>query len=210
LHKTPHLDHEKALWVNGAIWVAGIDEAGRGALAGPVVAAAVILPNNPNIDSKLEGVRDSKQMTPKQRMIWKNIIIRNAVTYGIGFSSAKEIDDLGIVPATKKAASRAIDSLAIFPDSLLLDYLFLPQYQITQIALTKGDESSLSIASASVLAKTTRDTILIDYDKQFPGYGFSQHKGYGTKNHIKQLQQLGPCSVHRFSYAPVKHSLGGM
>ena len=208
LGKKPHLNHENALWTNGALWVAGIDEAGRGALAGPVVAAAVILPQNINIDSILEGVRDSKKMTTIQRENWKEVIIGFAVTYGIGAASAQEIDNIGIVPATKEAASRAIESLAISPDCLLLDYLNLPQYPILQISLVRGDENSLSIASASVLAKTARDAILIDFDDRYPGYGFANHKGYGTKKHFRMLQQLGPSPVHRMSFAPISQNKG--
>jgi len=204
LIKNPHLDHEKALWINGALWIAGIDEAGRGALAGPVVAAAVVLPNDLNIAPSLEGVRDSKKMTPNQREIWKDLIMKLAVSYSIGAASAQEIDEVGIIPATKKAASRAIDSLAITPDCLLLDYLILAQYPITQISLTKGDETSLSIASASVLAKTARDSLMVEYDDLYPGYGFAKHKGYGTKIHLDKLQRLGPSPVHRRSFAPVR------
>ena len=204
LTKNPHLDHENALWINGAFWIAGIDEAGRGALAGPVVAAAVVLPNDTTMALRLEGVRDSKQMSSNQREVWKDIIMKLAVSYGIGAASAQEIDDVGIVPATKKAASRAIDSLAINPDCLLLDYLNLAQYSIPQISLTKGDEVSLSIASASVLAKTARDTLMVAFDDLYPGYRFSNHKGYGTKLHLNKLQQVGPSPIHRRSFAPIR------
>lgn len=204
--KYPHLNHEKALWVNGALWIAGIDEAGRGALAGPVVAAAVILPKNLGIESKLQGVRDSKQMTAIQREIWKKSIMNFAVSYGIGSASAKEIDELGILPATKAAASRAVDALAISPDCLLLDYLNLSQVPVPQISLVKGDVYSLSVASASILAKTARDAILRNFDIQYPGYGFAKHKGYGTKKHIEMIRVLGPSPVHRMSFAPISKS----
>jgi len=204
LSKYPHLDHEKALWINGAFWIAGIDEAGRGALAGPVVAAAVVLPNDTTIALKLEGVRDSKQMTLNQREVWKDQIMSLSVSYSIGAASAQEIDDEGIILATKIAASRAIDSLAIKPDCLLLDYLNLAQYPIPQISLTKGDEVSLSIASASVLAKTARDTLMVAFDDLYPGYGFSNHKGYGTKHHLIKLKQMGPSLIHRRTFTPIR------
>jgi len=200
----PHLRHENALWVNGALWIAGIDEAGRGALAGPVSAAAVILPKLSSIAQDLEGVRDSKIMTPTQRESWMVIIKETAVSFGVGLASAQEIDTLGIISATRIAASRAINNLAIDPDWLLLDYLHLPDIPILQISLIKGDMRSLSIAAASVLAKTTRDAILIQLDDQYPGYGFAKHKGYGTKSHTEAIKRLGPSPVHRMSFAPIR------
>jgi len=200
----PHLRHENALWVNGALWIAGIDEAGRGALAGPVSAAAVILPKLSSIAQDLEGVRDSKIMTPTQRESWMVIIKETAVSFGLGLASAQEIDTLGIISATRIAASRAINNLAIDPDWLLLDYLHLPDIPILQISLIKGDMRSLSIAAASVLAKTTRDAILIQLDDQYPGYGFAKHKGYGTKSHTEAIKRLGPSPVHRMSFAPIR------
>jgi ribonuclease HII len=204
LPKIPHLRHENALWVNGALWIAGIDEAGRGALAGPVSAAAVILPKLSNIAQDLAGVRDSKKMSPIQRETWKAVIKETAVTYGVGLASAQEIDSLGIISATRMAAARAIKDLAIGPDWLLLDYLHLPDIPILQISLIKGDMRSLSIAAASVLAKTTRDAILIQLDNQYPGYGFVNHKGYGTKSHLEAIKRLGPSPIHRMSFAPIR------
>jgi ribonuclease HII len=199
----PNLDHERALWANGALWVAGIDEAGRGALAGPVAAAAVILPQIVSFTKELRGVRDSKMMTPAQRESWSHAIQECVVSFGIGLASAGEIDTLGILPATCMAASRAIQALKIVPDHLLLDYLLLPDISIQQTSIIKGDMVSLSIAAASILAKTSRDAILVELDDQYPGYGFARHKGYGTTAHFEAIHQLGPSPVHRMTFAPI-------
>jgi ribonuclease HII len=199
----PHLRHEAALWANGALWVAGIDEAGRGALAGPVAAAAVILPQMAETALGLEGVRDSKQMTPTQRETWAVAIRQTAVACAVGLASPQEIDVQGIVPATRLAAKRALAALGVCPDCLLLDYLHLPQVDLPQVSLVKGDRRSLSIAAASVLAKTSRDAILVELDGRYPGYGFGAHKGYGTQAHLDALRDLGPSPVHRRSFAPL-------
>jgi ribonuclease HII len=200
----PTLDLERALWANGALWVAGIDEAGRGAWAGPVAAAAVILPQISNFTLELKGVRDSKKMTPAQRETWARVIQESAVSWGVGLGSAAEIDALGILPATRLACRRAIASLAVIPDHLLLDYLHLPELSIPQTALPKGDAISLSIAAASVLAKTRRDAILCELDEHYPGYGFADHKGYGTAAHRLAIQILGPSPEHRLSFRPLR------
>jgi ribonuclease HII len=200
----PTLDLERALWANGALWVAGIDEAGRGAWAGPVAAAAVILPQISNFTLEVKGVRDSKKMTPAQREAWARVIQESAVSWGVGLGSAAEIDALGILPATRLACRRAIASLAVIPDHLLLDYLHLPELSIPQTALPKGDAISLSIAAASVLAKTRRDAILCELDEHYPGYGFADHKGYGTAAHRLAIQILGPSSEHRLSFRPLR------
>ena len=201
----PTLDLERALWANGALWVAGIDEAGRGAWAGPVAAAAVILPQIRAFNLELKGVRDSKKMTPAQRDAWAQVVRESVVSCGVGLASAAEIDALGILPATRLACHRSIASLAVIPDHLLLDYLHLPELAIPQTALPKGDALSLSIAAASVLAKTHRDAILCDLDAQYPGYGFADHKGYGTAVHRRALQHLGPSPEHRLSYEPLRN-----
>jgi ribonuclease HII len=200
----PDLNHERALWANGSLWVAGIDEAGRGALAGPVVAAAVVLPQIANFNLELNGVRDSKQMTPAQREFWSTTICDAAVTCGVGQASAAEIDRLGIVPATRLATTRAVAGLSVSPDHLLLDYFHLPELDCPQTALIKGDARSLSIAAASVLAKTSRDAILITMGTQFPGYGLADHKGYGTQFHREVIKKLGPTPIHRMSFEPLK------
>jgi ribonuclease HII len=197
----PDLSFELALWEAGLTAVAGIDEAGRGALAGPVAAAAVILPPEAGIVDCLKGVRDSKQMTPNQREAAREIILQYAVAWGVGFATAKEIDQMGILPATRLAACRAMECLVLPPAHLLLDYLFLPEVALPQTALIKGDCRSLSIAAASVLAKTSRDALLREFDLTYPGYGFTAHKGYGTLAHRKALLHLGASPVHRLSFA---------
>jgi ribonuclease HII len=209
----PDLSFELALWKAGLTRVAGIDEAGRGALAGPVAAAVVILPPEKRLVEWLRGVRDSKQLSSMQRETARGVILRYAVCWGVGFASSQEIDHMGILPATRLAACRALEELPTSPVHILLDYLFLPEVGIPQTALIKGDCRSLSIAAASILAKTARDAQMVELDWLYPGYGFSVHKGYGTPQHRGALQQLGPCLVHRLSFAlypqaemPDKHS----
>ena len=196
----PDLSFELVLWQAGLVGVAGIDEAGRGALAGPVAAAAVILPQKVEVIGMLKGVRDSKQMTPKAREIAREWIDQCAASWGVGFAAPEEIDQLGIVPATQLAAWRALGQLPAYPDHLLLDYLFLPDISIPQTALIKGDCRSLSIAAASVLAKTARDALMRELDLTYPDYGFAAHKGYGTPAHRDALHRLGPSQVHRRSF----------
>lgn len=188
------------MWEAGWLRVGGIDEAGRGALAGPVSAAVVILPNNPRVIESLSGVRDSKQMTPRQRAHWAEEIRQQACAWGVGFASAQEIDTLGIIPATRLAASRALALLPQPPLYLLLDYLLLPACDLPQTALVKGDCRSLSIASASVLAKTSRDQRMVELDLEYPGYGLAVHKGYGTAAHLAALQCQGPSPIHRLTF----------
>lgn len=197
----PDLSFELILWQAGLSAVAGIDEAGRGALAGPVAAAAVILPSEESIARRLWGVRDSKQMTAHAREASRELILKYATSWGVGFATHAEIDQVGIVPATRLAACRALDSLSLPPAHLLLDYLFLPEVTLPQTALIKGDCRSLSIAAASILAKTSRDALLRELDLSYPGYGFAVHKGYGTRAHRDALQRLGPSPVHRLSFA---------
>ena len=189
---TPNLEYEKKFWDVGLDYIAGIDEAGRGALAGPVAAAAVILPSQECIEQDLQGVRDSKEMAPTLRASWALIIQTVCLTYGVGFASSEEIDLLGIVPATRLAAQRAITMLTPAPLHLLLDYLFIPDSPLPQTSLIKGDARSLSIAAASVLAKTSRDTVMCEMDETYPGYGFALHKGYGTRTHRQAIEVLGP------------------
>jgi len=196
----PDLSFELALWEAGLIAVAGIDEAGRGALAGPVAAGAVVLPPELRMVKCLKGVRDSKQMVPYQREVAREKIMQYAVTWGVGFASAEEIDQMGILPATRLAACRALDAISIHPDHILLDYLFLPEIPISQTALIKGDCRSLSIAAASVLAKTSRDALMRELDLTYPGYGFAAHKGYGTIAHREALHRQGASPVHRISF----------
>jgi len=200
----PNLEFEESLWNAGIKRIVGIDEAGRGALAGPVAAAAVILPAEKNIELELQGVRDSKEMNASQRESWAQTIRELVLEFGVGLASSDEIDNLGIVPATRLAAQRAVQSISLSPDYLLLDYLFLPDLPIPQPSLIKGDARSLSIAAASVLAKTSRDARMLELDRQYTGYGFADNKGYGTKVHRNSISVLGPSPVHRMSFAPMR------
>ena len=197
----PDLRFELELWAIGCLTVAGVDEAGRGALAGPVSAAVLILPVDPLLDKKLAGVRDSKEMRPAARLDWAQQIKEIAVGYGVGFADNLEIDTLGIVPATYLAIQRAFEQLATPPQHLLTDYLNIPQIPLPQTALIKGDARSLSIAGASILAKTARDALMCHYDETYPGYAFRANKGYGTQLHRRALVRLGPSPLHRASFS---------
>jgi len=200
----PDLRFEECLWQQGLLRVAGLDEAGRGAWAGPVVAGAVILPVEEAILQTLKGVRDSKELTPERRSELAPVIHEAALAWAVGECSAEEIDTIGILPATRLAMQRALRQLQIEAQHLLIDALFLPDEDSPQTALIKGDQRSLSIAAASILAKTHRDAWMIACEQEYPQYGFARHKGYGTKLHQECLKQNGPCAIHRRSYAPVK------
>ena len=204
LPAAPDLSFERALWDAGCTRPAGLDEAGRGAWAGPVYAGAVILPPEPELVRCLHGVRDSKQMTPRQREHWAVEIIAAAAAWGIGSASAAEIDALGILPATRLAMQRALDACALPPQHLLIDAVRLKAVDLPQTPLIKGDRRSLSIAAASVLAKTARDAWMVALDQELPAYGFAAHKGYGTRRHQQALAQSGACPEHRMSYAPLR------
>ena len=198
----PDLSFELPIWEQG-YYAAGLDEAGRGAWAGPVMAAVVLLPKTVNILSRLTGVRDSKELSPNSRTRLAKVI-REETTCAVGMASNDEIDVLGILPATRLAMTRALQSLKKIPDILLLDALFLPDESQPQISLIKGDQRSLSIAAASILAKTARDAWMIEAAKEYPGYGFERHKGYGTKFHQEALARKAPCAIHRQSFKPIK------
>lgn len=200
----PHLAYEQALWQAGKGLVAGLDEAGRGAWAGPVVAAVVILPQNMHLEQSLLGVRDSKQMNAHQREFWADVIKTEALAWGVGFGDHAEIDHQGILPATRLAMVRALGQLTKLPDHLLIDALLLSNVEVPQTAFIKGDQRSLSIAAASILAKTSRDEHMRQEDIRFPLYGFSRHKGYGTRYHQQALAANGPCCIHRMSYRPLR------
>ena len=199
----PDLSFELTLWQGGVRRVAGMDEAGRGAWAGPVFAAAVALPDEPGISERLAGVRDSKQMSPRQRTVWADVIRAEAAAWGVGSADSAEIDALGILPATRLAMLRALEATLPSPQHLLLDALLLRQSDLPQTALVHGDRLSLSIAAASVLAKTSRDAWMEAWADRCPGYGFERHKGYGTRLHRDALRRLGPCSQHRLTFKPV-------
>lgn len=211
--KTAGLTHERHYLRAGCRCIIGIDEVGRGPLAGPVVAAAVALPLERNdLSSLLHGVRDSKAMSARQRESVDGNIKAIALAWGIGCSSAEEIDQLGIVPATKTAMQRALEqALAktdIQPDCLFLDYMQWPERQdIPQVSIVGGDQHSLSIACASVIAKVWRDALMRELDAIYPQYGFARHKGYGTDSHRRALRRYGPCAEHRRSFGPVKSAM---
>lgn len=204
---SPNLSLERSLYISGVEYLAGLDEAGRGAWAGPVTAAAVILNLKLAVDRLLEGVRDSKQLSPAKRWQLEPIIKQTAVTWGIGFASNQEIDQVGILPATRLAMTRALQSLQPAPQHLLIDALLLPEIDIPQTALIKGDQRSLSIAAASILAKTARDRFMQELALSENHFRFEHNKGYGTRAHQAALRSYGPCPMHRFSYAPVKASV---
>jgi ribonuclease HII len=196
----PNLDFEKELWKQGIWNIAGVDEAGRGALAGSVYAGAVILPSNPDTLKALEGVRDSKQLSAKKREEFYDVIKEVAVASCVGFVSSAEVDMFGISPASKFAALKAVMNLEVFPEHLLIDYFKLSNSMFKQTILTKGDQRSLSIACASILAKVERDAEMVRLDEQFPGYSFADNKGYGTEAHRNAIKKLGQSAVHRRSF----------
>ena len=199
--QNPDLLHETYLW-SCYQYVAGLDEAGRGALAGPVAVGAVILPNNaPLLASALAGARDSKQLTPPERARLATQIKAVALNWSVGLASADEIDLQGIVPATRLAAMRALRQFSIAPQYLLTDFrLELPQLEISQTSLVKGDARCLSIACASILAKTERDALMLTLDECHPGYQLGKHKGYGTQAHRSALRRLGLSAIHRKTF----------
>jgi ribonuclease HII len=198
--ETPSLELEEALWQSGMKFIGGIDEAGRGAWAGPVFAGAVILPQDSQIRLTLAGVRDSKQMTPRQRARWALEIKSAALAWAVGAASAAEIDALGILPATRLAMTRAIQGLTPAPEYHLFDFIHWKDCPFRGEKLVKGDNRSLSIAAASVLAKTARDQLLVELEGQYPGYGLARHKGYGTALHRAAIVEHGLASIHRKSF----------
>lgn len=200
----PGLAYEQRLWKGGYVRVAGLDEAGRGAWAGPVVAAAVILPpDDAALSQHLLGVRDSKQLTPARRELLLEVIQQHARAWGVGAVPPVGIDELGIVPATRKAMQLALEALSPPADYLLIDYLRLPEVALPQTSMPKGDARILSVAAASIVAKVSRDRMMVELDLAYPGYGLGQHKGYGTAQHRAALEALGPSATHRLSFAPV-------
>jgi ribonuclease HII len=199
------LEQERELWAAGYRWLAGLDEVGRGSWAGPVVAAAVVLPPERNdLDSLLGGVRDSKVLTARQREALFPLIHQAALGVGVGMASARFIDRWGIVPATRQAMAMAVRNLPLKPHCLLIDALKLPDVQLPQRALIDGDAFVLSIAAASIVAKVFRDRLMVAMGTRYGDYGFAAHKGYGTPEHRAALQRLGPCPEHRMSFAPLR------
>lgn len=191
------LQHERGLWESGRKYVAGVDEVGRGPLAGPVVAAAVILPQ----DFDVLGVDDSKKLSPKKRDELFAVIKERAIAWSIGWVSPEKIDEVNILEATKLAMAQAVNGLAAKPDHVLIDGNFTVRaLPLPQTAIVKGDANSTSIAAASILAKVTRDRYMEEMALQYPGYAFESNKGYGTKAHYEGLKALGPCPIHRKTF----------
>ena len=202
----PNMDEERELWAQGYLRVAGIDEVGRGPLAGPVMAAAIVLPRDYNA-SWTKRVKDSKLLTPSLRIQLAFYLEAIALGVGIGEASHQEIDTLGILPATHLSMVRAIKNLRPRPDFLFVDAIHLTDAGAPCKAIVHGDATCFSIASASIVAKVTRDRFMVEVDQEYPGYGFAQHKGYPTPQHLEALQSLGPSPVHRRRFAPVRRLL---
>jgi Ribonuclease HII len=206
--QVPTLAEEMALFTQGYSFIAGLDEAGRGCLAGPVVAGAVILPRGEDTLAVFAGVNDSKKLTPLARDRYYDLIMQHALAVSVGIGSVSIIDTRNILQATKYAMGQAIAQLSPAPDALLLDALYLPKIALPQRSIIKGDARCLSIAAASIIAKVTRDRIMLELHKEYPQYGFDQHKGYGTPAHLEALHTYGATPHHRRSFAPVGELFG--
>jgi ribonuclease HII len=204
---TPTLEEETRLWAAGYRRVAGIDEAGRGALAGPVVAGAVIVPPAASLTGVWAEVRDSKLLRPAARTTLVEPIQQAALAWGVGIVSATVIDQVGIAVATRQAMLQALAALGMMPDFLLIDWVRLPQAGLPQLCVAKADQKMASVAAASILAKVTRDQLLDTLGECYPHYGFGVHKGYGTAQHLAALTTHGPCPEHRYSFAPLAHTV---
>lgn len=204
----PTLSEERALLEAGYRLIAGVDEAGRGTWAGPVAAAAVVLPvRSADKLAALDGVCDSKALPPRRREELECRIAVTALAVGFGLASASEIDAFGILPATRLAMRRAIANLGITADFLLVDAVRLPEEIVPQKSIVRGDALCFSVAAASIVAKVRRDRLMAELDGLYPGYGFARHKGYGTAQHWAALRALGPCPIHRRTFAPVRACL---
>jgi ribonuclease HII len=204
-HLLPDLTQELALRAAGYRRIAGIDEVGRGAWAGPVCAAAVVLPlDRTDLADALSGVRDSKQLSPARREALLPLIQEIAEMASVGWASPAEVDTLGIAAATRQAMARAVAELNGQADALLIDYVRLPEVALPQRAFPKADARCLSVAAASIVAKVARDRLMAALDGDWPGYGFARHKGYGTRAHRRALERLGPSPVHRMSWRPLQ------
>lgn len=202
----PTFAEEKTLEAQGYRLIAGVDEVGRGSLAGPVAAAAVILPRNMN-GPWLDMVRDSKQLTPAKRQRLSNHIRETAVAFGIGMVSHEVINSRGIIKATRLAMKMAIEQLSPSADSLLIDYMHIPEVSLPQRGIKGGDSLCFSIACASIIAKVARDQLMVELDRTYPGYGLAAHKGYGTREHLTCLRRLGASPIHRASFRPVREMI---
>jgi ribonuclease HII len=204
----PTLETELLFWDKGHTYIAGLDEAGRGAWAGPVYAAAVVLPLVDEVPDALREIRDSKTLSARQREAAFEQISASALALGIGWATAEEIDARGIVPATRLAMRRALKALDVTADALIIDALALPTVPLPQRYFPRADALSLSVAAAGIVAKVSRDRwMAADAECDFPGYGFAQHKGYGTAKHRTALNDLGPCPIHRQTFRPIAKRL---
>lgn len=191
---------EDQLYSEGVPSIAGVDEVGRGCLAGPVVAASIILPR----DCKIEGINDSKKLSAKKRDELYDLILDSAVAYGIGIISSSEIDKINILQASLKAMKSSVESLMVKPQYLLIDGNQAIDTNIPQKIIIKGDMRSISVSSASIIAKVTRDRMMSEFEKKYPNFKFSIHKGYGTRLHLEELKKYGPTPIHRMTFAKVK------
>lgn len=200
----PDFHFEEQIWSQGYRYIVGVDEAGRGALAGPVAAAALIFTPEPRLSEQLIGVRDSKEMNPNSRAEWAVRLQEIALDFGVGYAEAGEIDSIGIAPATKLAVRRALGKLQYQVQHILIDYIKLPGIACPVTSIVKGDARSLSIAAASIMAKHSRDEVMREFEEVYPGYGFAKHKGYGTRTHFAALSQHGPTPIHRRSFKPLR------
>ncbi len=202
----PNLDIEQDVRSVQYKYIAGVDEVGRGPLAGPVVSAAVVLPDDLVGDEDwLSVINDSKKLSESKRQMAYEIINRQAVSVAVGITNASTIDSVGILPATISSMFTALRGLEVSPDFVLFDFIPMKNCEYPYRTVVKGDTKSYSISAASIIAKVTRDELMKEADEQYPGYGFSGHKGYGTAKHLDAIKRLGPCEIHRRSFAPIKN-----
>lgn len=203
----PSFAEERALWAQGYVRLAGVDEAGRGPLAGPVVAGAVVLPVNFRADW-LKMVADSKLLTATRRDLLFEKLNSDGIGIGVGVVDSRTVDMVGIARATRLAMKAAVSQVDPAPDFLLIDYFRLPEVRLPQKGVVEGDTVCMSVACASIIAKVTRDRLMNDFDRRYPGYGFAGNKGYGTAEHLESLRRLGACPIHRRSFQPVREVCG--
>ena len=202
----PNLDIEQDVRSVQYKYIAGVDEVGRGPLAGPVVSAAVVLPHDLVGDEDwLSVINDSKKLSESKRQMAYEIISREAVSVAVGITNASTIDSVGILPATISSMFTALRGLEVSPDFVLFDFIPLKDCEYPYRTVVKGDTKSYSISAASIIAKVARDELMKEAEEQYPGYGFSGHKGYGTAKHLDAIKRLGPCEIHRRSFAPIKN-----
>lgn len=204
------LEYEQQLWARGCSRIAGVDEVGRGPLAGPVIAAAVVLPRafaERELNGLLRGMTDSKQVSASAReRFFSDLMMADDAEIGVGYAEVSEIDAVNILQATYLAMRRALANLVTIPDHILVDGLPVPGLPAPSMAIVKGDTLSLSIAAASIIAKVVRDRYMCVLDRVYPGYGFASHKGYGSQRHIQALLEHGPVPIHRRSFSPVREA----